>query len=223
MNLIPVLPAVKSDRLTAVRARVASAPSTYSCRVSIPAPTPARQMFLPESASDQPVTALAPLMTGTAPSAARHVTVYPLEPESAAVSRSGAESRYTPPASSTTMSPDIPAFSARTAACTADSAHGWAEVQAVPLPDGAAWRVVVAASAGAGAIMTNAAASTAVTRPITVGLGGVTGEGEGTVVPPGGGGAGLPPHYRQILRARQGIRRAYLLAPRPHPAISLLR
>ena len=67
--------AVKSDRFTVVRARVATAPLTYSCRVSMPVPTLARQMFFPESATVHPVTALAPLMAGCAPAAACHLTV----------------------------------------------------------------------------------------------------------------------------------------------------
>ena len=64
------------------------------------------------------------------------MTVWPLFPESAAVSRSGADSRYTPSASCTTMSPDIAPFSDRTAVCAAASEHGWADVQPVPVPDG---------------------------------------------------------------------------------------
>ncbi|MFD2352975.1 hypothetical protein ACFSTC_32340 [Nonomuraea ferruginea] len=46
------------------------------------------------------------------------------------------------------MSPDIPAFSERTAVCAAASEHGWLEVQPVPVPAGDAYRVVVAARAG---------------------------------------------------------------------------
>ena len=57
-------------------------------------------------------------------------------PESAAVSRRGDESRYTPSASCTTMSPDIEPFSPRTAVWAAVSEHGWAALQLLPLPDG---------------------------------------------------------------------------------------
>jgi hypothetical protein len=131
-----VLEAVKSARFTCVRARVATAPLTYSCRASIPAPTLARQMFLPASVSDHPVTALAPLITGRADGAACQMTVRPLVPESSAVSRNGADSRYTPSANCTTMSSDIASFSARTAVCAPAREHGWALEQVVPVPDG---------------------------------------------------------------------------------------
>ncbi len=93
MNRSPVLLAVKSERFTWVRARVAAVPLTYSCRVSIPAPTFACQMFRPELARLQPVICRAPLMTGCADGAACHTTVCPLVPESAAVNRSGDDSR----------------------------------------------------------------------------------------------------------------------------------
>ncbi|GAA4566841.1 hypothetical protein GCM10023193_44450 [Planotetraspora kaengkrachanensis] len=95
-------------------------------------------MFFAESASDQPVTALAPLITGRADGAARHTTWYPLLPESAAVSRSGAESRYTPSANSTMMSPDIAPVRDRTCACTSGKEHGWAAEQPLPVPEGEA-------------------------------------------------------------------------------------
>jgi hypothetical protein len=95
-------------------------------------------MFFAESASDHPVTALAPLITGRADGAACHTTRNPLLPESAAVSRIGVESRYVPPASSTTMSPDIVLFIVLTAACAPDSEHGWAAVQLEPVPVGEA-------------------------------------------------------------------------------------
>src|SRR3954468_20378025 len=74
-NRSPVPLAVKSDRFTWVRARVAGTPLTYSCRVSMSVPTAARQMFLPESASDQPVTCRAPVMIGGADAAACQITV----------------------------------------------------------------------------------------------------------------------------------------------------
>src|SRR5262245_31211553 len=105
-------------------------------------------MFFAESASDHPVTALAPLTTGCADGAARHTTRYPLLPESAAVSRSGAESRYPPSASSTTMSPDIELLRDRTAVWAAVSEHGCTAEQLVPVPKGEAYSVVVAAKAG---------------------------------------------------------------------------
>src|SRR5690349_1139266 len=106
------------------------------------------------SATDQPVTARAPLNTGRADGAACHTTVWPLDPESSAVNRIGADSRYTPSASWTTMSSDMASFSDRTAAWASASAHGWALEQAVPVPDGAAYRVVTAADAGAAASAT---------------------------------------------------------------------
>ncbi|GGO32169.1 hypothetical protein GCM10011574_71070 [Microbispora bryophytorum] len=59
-------------------------------------------------------------------------------PESAAVSRSGEESRYAPSASCTTMSPDMELFCDRTAACAPDSEHGWADEQVLPVPEGEA-------------------------------------------------------------------------------------
>jgi hypothetical protein len=59
-----------------------------------------------------------------------------LEPESSAVSRNGADRRYTPSANCTTMSSDIASFSDRTAVCAWVREHGWALEQAVPLPDG---------------------------------------------------------------------------------------
>jgi hypothetical protein len=133
-----VLVAVKSDRVTWVRARVATAPLTYNCRVSVPAPTSARQMLRPASANVHPVTARAPLIAGRAEGAACHTTLWPLEPESSAVSRNDADRRYTPSASCTTMSSDIASFSDRTAACAPDSEHGWALEHVVPLPDGEA-------------------------------------------------------------------------------------
>src|SRR5215213_11032721 len=154
---MPVLVKVNADRFTCVRARVAIAPSTYSCRVSVPVPTFARQMFLPVSATAQPVTARAPLSTGRADGAARHTTWCPFVPESAEVNRSGAASRYTPPVSSTTMSSDMPLLSDRTAVCAADSEHGLVAVQVVPVPAGDTYRVVAAAAAiGAGATAANA-------------------------------------------------------------------
>jgi hypothetical protein len=104
----------------------------------VPAPALACQMFFPASTSVQPVTRSAPLNTGCADGAACQTTVWPPVPESAAVSRSGAGSRYTPSASWTTRSPDIPATIDRTAACAADSEHGSAAEQLVPVPDGAA-------------------------------------------------------------------------------------
>ena len=55
--------------------------------------TLARQMLRLWSATDRPVTARAPLTTGRADGAACHTTVRPLEPESAAVRRIGADSR----------------------------------------------------------------------------------------------------------------------------------
>ena len=64
------------------------------------------------------------------------MTVCPPVPESAAVNRSGVDSRYTPSASWTAMSPDMPATIERTAACAADSEHGWLLEQVLPLPDG---------------------------------------------------------------------------------------
>jgi hypothetical protein len=122
-------------------------------------------MLRPLSATDQPVTARAPLNTGRADGAARHTTWCPLVPESAEVKRSGADSRYTPPASSTTMSSDMLSLSDRTAVCAPDSEHGLVAAQAVPVPVGEAYRVVTAAAAGAGPTMATAAtaASAAVT------------------------------------------------------------
>jgi hypothetical protein len=73
-------------------------------------------MFLEALASDQPVTSRAPLIVGWAEGAACQITVCPLVPESAAVSRNGVDSRYTPSASCTTMSPDMPLTIERTAA-----------------------------------------------------------------------------------------------------------
>ncbi|MFE2758036.1 hypothetical protein ACFXGA_39150 [Actinosynnema sp. NPDC059335] len=62
------------------------------------------------------------------------------------------------------MSPDIVAFCDRTAACAAGSEHGWAAVQLVPVPDGDAYSVVVAAAAdGAKATAATAAVTTAAT------------------------------------------------------------
>src|SRR5689334_18041745 len=104
-------------------------------------------MFFVALANDQPVTARAPLKTGCADGAACHITVCPLVPESAAVNRNGAESRYTPSASWTTMSPDIALSCDRTAAWAPVTEHGWAAEQAVPLPDGDTYTVVVAACA----------------------------------------------------------------------------
>src|SRR5512138_1145646 len=57
------------------------------------------------------------------------------------------------------MSPDIEVFIDRTAVCAADREHGWAEEQAVPVPDGEANSVVVAAAAGGGWANTTAAAA----------------------------------------------------------------
>jgi hypothetical protein len=45
--------------------------------------------------------------------------------------------------------------------------------------------------------------------PIKVGLGIVTGEGNGTVVPLGGRGAGLATNYPQSMDTRQDFKRAY--------------
>jgi hypothetical protein len=53
------------------------------------------------------------------------------------------------------MSPDIEPVSDRTAVCAPDSEHGAVAEQVVPVPDGEAWRVVVAAEAeGATATVT---------------------------------------------------------------------
>ena len=84
------------------------------------------------------MTARAPVITGRAEAAACQITVKPLLPESAAVNRIGADSRYTPSANSTTMSPDIELFIDLTAACAPDSEHGWAAEQLVPVPVGEA-------------------------------------------------------------------------------------
>src|SRR5690606_19006091 len=137
-------------------------------------------------------------------------------PESAAVNWSGVDSRYTPPASSTTMSPDIPAFSERTAVCAAASGQGWAEVQAVPVPAGDAYRVVVAARAGdAGATRTNAAASAA-TTPIRTGLSIVTSGGKGTVVPSGGRRMARSRPDRQERPRHCGVERTWNAGLAPH-------
>jgi hypothetical protein len=93
-------------------------------------------MLRPASARLHPVTARAPLIAGRADGAACHTTVWPLVPESSAVSRNGADRRYTPSASCTTMSPDIASFSARTAVCAPVSEQGWVAEQALPAPDG---------------------------------------------------------------------------------------
>src|SRR3954471_983933 len=102
----------------------------------MPVPTLACQMFLAGSARLQPVTALAPVITGCAEAAACQATVWPLVPESAAVNRSGAACRYAPSASCTTMSPDIVPLIERTAACPDAREHGWAAEQALPVPEG---------------------------------------------------------------------------------------
>src|SRR5689334_24836356 len=104
----------------------------------MPVPALACQMFFAELARLQPVIWRAPLMTGCADGAACQITVCPLVPESAAVKRSGLDSRYTPSASWTTMSPLMPATMERTAAWAPLSAQGWLLEQALPLPDGEA-------------------------------------------------------------------------------------
>src|SRR3954467_15985254 len=114
-------------------------------------------MLRAELASDQPVTCRAPVMVGCAPGAACQITLWPLVPESSAASRSGDDSRYTPSASCTTMSPDAPATIERTVLCAVDSEHGCVSEQLVPEPEGEAYRVEVAARAGT--VMTTAAAA----------------------------------------------------------------
>ncbi|GIH07221.1 hypothetical protein Rhe02_52880 [Rhizocola hellebori] len=59
-------------------------PSMYNCRVSLAAGTGADQTPLVPSCT-QPVTRVAPEITGKAPGAARHITGCPALPESAAV------------------------------------------------------------------------------------------------------------------------------------------
>jgi hypothetical protein len=81
-------------------------------------------MFFPESATLHPVTGRAPVTTGCADAAACHTTVWPPVPESAAVNCKGADNRYTPSASWTAISPDMPPTMERTAACAPDSEHG---------------------------------------------------------------------------------------------------
>ncbi|MEV6710849.1 hypothetical protein AB0M48_02300 [Lentzea sp. NPDC051208] len=69
------------------------------------------------------------------------------------------------------MSPDIEALRDLTVACAPGNEHGAAAEQAVPLPEGEAWRVVVAAEAGgavARAAITAAVAASAI-RPRTAG------------------------------------------------------
>src|SRR5436305_1558853 len=75
------------------------------------------------------------------------------------------------------MSPDMPATIPRTAACASDSEQGWAAEQLVPVPDGEAYTVVVAARAGGATATTTAAvaaavAAAAVTSPRTAEDGG---------------------------------------------------
>ena len=94
-------------------------------------------------------------------------------PESAAVNRNGADSRYTPSANWTTMSPDIPPTIDRTAACAPDKEQASLLEQLLPLPDGDAYNVVVAAEAGgakAATTATVAAAAVASATPATIGL-----------------------------------------------------
>ena len=55
---------LKPDGFMALRARVASTPLTHSWRLCVPTGTPARQMLRLVSYCDQPVTWVAPLMTG---------------------------------------------------------------------------------------------------------------------------------------------------------------
>ncbi|MET9632807.1 hypothetical protein ABZX92_35670 [Lentzea sp. NPDC006480] len=65
------------------------------------------------------------------------------------------------------MSPVIVPLRDRTALCAAGSEHGSAAVQAVPVPVGDAWRVVVSAEAGGAvaiAVVTTATAASAARR-----------------------------------------------------------
>ncbi|WP_211335796.1 hypothetical protein [Lentzea flaviverrucosa] len=69
------------------------------------------------------------------------------------------------------MSPDMEVLRDLTAVCAPDNEHGAAAVQAVPVPVGEAWRVVVAAEAGgavARAAITAAVAASAI-RPRAAG------------------------------------------------------
>ncbi|GLW21213.1 hypothetical protein Mame01_12560 [Microbispora amethystogenes] len=91
-------------------------------------------------------------------------------PESAAVNLSGEVRRYTPSASCTTMSPDMEPFCDRTAVCAASREHGSAEEQALPVPEGDTYRVVVAARAGIAGAAAAVAAATAAAIPVTSGL-----------------------------------------------------
>ncbi len=61
------------------------------------------------------------------------------------------------------MSPDMPATIDRTAACAPDSEHGAPLEQVLPLPEGDAYRVVVAAAAGTADAATMVPATTPVT------------------------------------------------------------
>src|SRR5690349_25134533 len=63
------------------------------------------------------------------------------------------------------MSPDIVPARDRTADCAAGSEHGSVAVQAVPVPEGEAWRGVVAAEAG-GAVASAAATTATATRAV---------------------------------------------------------
>ena len=150
-----------------VRARVIGVPFTYSWRVTDPAPTLVCQIFFDAFVWVQPVTWRAPLMVGRAPGAACQTTVWPPVPESAAVKLSGVLRRYTPSASWTTMSSDMPLVRARTAVRTESSEQGWSAEQVLPLPDGEAYSVVAAAEAFRGASRA-AATTTAAPAPTEI-------------------------------------------------------
>jgi len=59
------------------------------------------------------------------------------------------------------MSPDIEPTIPRTVVCAVDREHGWVAEQAVPVPDGDAYTVVVAARAGPVVMITATAAVSA--------------------------------------------------------------
>lgn len=85
------------------------------------------------------MTCEAPETTGCAPGAAFHTTGWPAAPESAAPRVHVLDRRYVPSASSTVTSAELfAARCARTALWAAGRAHGDAEEQAEPEPDGEA-------------------------------------------------------------------------------------
>jgi hypothetical protein len=89
------------------------------------------------------------------------MTECPLVPESAAVKAMGADKRYVPPASCTTMSPLMFVFIDRTEDCAWAREHGAAAVQAVPEPVGEAYRVAAVAACDTAGMPKAAATSVA--------------------------------------------------------------